>query len=158
CEPGDAGREQAALPWCLFLRQAVHWMGGAFVANTAAGFQFDVHGLTERTVASREEDRILIAGLRAAAASAYEELIGRFERPVFNLVSRLTDDPADTPDVVQEVFLKVFRNVGSFRGESSLRTWIYRIAVNEARNHRRWFGRHRRQEIGLEAEPHDAHH
>jgi RNA polymerase sigma-70 factor (ECF subfamily) len=54
--------------------------------------------------------------------------------------------------VVQEVFLKVFRNVASFRGESSIKTWIYRIAVNEARNQRRWFSRHRRQEVNLEAE------
>jgi RNA polymerase sigma-70 factor (ECF subfamily) len=50
---------------------------------------------------------------------------------------------------VQEVFLKVFRNIGSFRGNSSLKTWIYRIAVNEAYNHRRWFSRHHRQEVAL---------
>ena len=48
------------------------------------------------------------------------------------------------------MFLKVFRKVGTFRGDSSLKTWIYRIAVNEARNHRRWFGRHKRQEVGLD--------
>ena len=53
---------------------------------------------------------------------------------------------------MQEVFLKVFRNIGSFRGDCSLKTWIYRIAVNEARNHLRWFSRHRRQEVGLEDE------
>jgi RNA polymerase sigma-70 factor (ECF subfamily) len=47
------------------------------------------------------------------------------------------------------VFLKVFRNIGSFRGNSSLKTWIYRIAVNEAYNHRRWFSRHQRQEVSL---------
>jgi RNA polymerase sigma-70 factor (ECF subfamily) len=73
------------------------------------------------------------------------------------VVSRLMDDPSDAADVVQEVFLKVFRNVGSFRGESSLKTWIYRIAVNEARNHRRWFSRHRRQEVGLDADPGETH-
>jgi RNA polymerase sigma-70 factor (ECF subfamily) len=61
------------------------------------------------------------------------------------------DDPSESADVVQEVFLKVFRNVGSFRGNSSLKTWIYRIAFNEAFNHRRWFTRHKRQEIGLDA-------
>src|SRR6185437_13702066 len=77
--------------------------------------------------------------------------IQRFEQPVFNIVSRLMDDPSDAADVVQEVFLKVFRNIISFRQDSSLKTWIYRIAVNEARNHRRWFSRHRRQEIGLES-------
>ena len=60
--------------------------------------------------------------------------------------------PADAADVAQEVFLKVFRKVGGFRSESSLKTWIYRIAVNEARNQRRWFMRHRGKEIGLESE------
>jgi RNA polymerase sigma-70 factor (ECF subfamily) len=50
---------------------------------------------------------------------------------------------------VQEVFLKVFRSIASFRGNSSLKTWIYRIAVNEAYNHRRWFSRHQRQEVAL---------
>jgi RNA polymerase sigma-70 factor (ECF subfamily) len=54
--------------------------------------------------------------------------------------------------VAQEVFLKVFRKVGGFRAESSLKTWIYRIAVNEARNQRRWFVRHKGKEIGLESE------
>jgi RNA polymerase sigma-70 factor (ECF subfamily) len=51
---------------------------------------------------------------------------------------------------MQEVFLKVFRKVGTFRRQSSLKTWIYRIAVNEAHNHRRFFSRHRKREIGLE--------
>src|SRR5262249_52338085 len=82
-----------------------------------------------------------------------ETLIERFEGPVFNIVSRLMDDPSDAADVVQEVFLKVFRNIGSFRQDSSLKTWMYRIAVNEARNHRRWFSRHRKQEVGLDADP-----
>jgi RNA polymerase sigma-70 factor (ECF subfamily) len=59
-------------------------------------------------------------------------------------------------DVVQEVFLKVFRNIGSFRGQSSLKTWIYRITVNEAHNARRWFFRHRRREVELDSEPEEA--
>ena len=53
---------------------------------------------------------------------------------------------------MQEVFLKIFRCVGRFRGESTLKTWVYRIAVNEAYNRRRWFGRHRRAEVELETE------
>jgi RNA polymerase sigma-70 factor (ECF subfamily) len=57
---------------------------------------------------------------------------------------------------VQEVFLKVFRNVGSFRGQSSLKTWIYRITVNEAHNARRWFFRHRRREVELDSDPQEA--
>ena len=91
-------------------------------------------------------------GLQAGREEAYETLIARFEHPIYNLVMRLLNDPTDAHDVVQEVFLKVFRNVRTFRGQSSLKTWIYRIAVNEAYNHRRWFSRHRKQEVGLEPE------
>jgi RNA polymerase sigma-70 factor, ECF subfamily len=94
----------------------------------------------------------LLEGLRSGDENAYEALVSRFQQPVYNLVYRLMDDPADASDVVQEVFLKVFRNVSSFRGNSSLKTWIYRIAVNEAYNQRRWFSRHRKKQIGLESE------
>jgi RNA polymerase sigma-70 factor, ECF subfamily len=61
-----------------------------------------------------------------------EALIERFADPVFNLISRLVDDPSNTLPVVLDVFLKVFRDVGSFRDERTLRTSVYRIAVNEA--------------------------
>jgi len=88
----------------------------------------------------------LLKGLRMGDERAYETLVLRYQQPVYNLVYRLMDEPSDTSDIVQEVFLKVFRNIGAFRGQSSLKTWLYRIAVNEAHNHRRWFNRHRRQE------------
>jgi RNA polymerase sigma-70 factor (ECF subfamily) len=128
------------------------------VADTTVGFQFDACTADlANSGGLREHEATLVLELRAGAESAYETLIQRFEQPVFNLVSRIMDDPADAADVVQEVFLKVFRNIGSFRRDSSLKTWIYRIAVNEARNHRRWFSRHRRQEVGLDAEPGETH-
>src|SRR3954465_2391719 len=98
---------------------------------------------------SEEEARIL-RGLRAGIDGAYQELIDRYEQPIFNMVYRLLGNQTDACDVVQEVFLKVFRSVHSFREQSSLRTWIYRIAVNEAHNHRRWFARHCRREVPLE--------
>jgi RNA polymerase sigma-70 factor, ECF subfamily len=130
-------------------------MSGTLVAPTTIGFQFDsgfdAAKSTEATAGSpAQEERDLIVGLREGEEAAYEALLERFEHPIYNLVARLTNDPGDAPDVVQEVFLKVFRNVHSFRGQSSLKTWIYRIAVNESRNHRRWFGRHRSREIALD--------
>lgn len=103
------------------------------------------------------EDIQLVEALRGGSESAYETLLSRFQQPVYNLALRLLNDPADAADVVQEVFLKVFRNVDGFRGQSSLKTWIYRIAVNEANNQRRWFYRHRRREVGLEQEADEAH-
>lgn len=63
----------------------------------------------------------------------------------------MLNDPNDANDVVQDVFFKVFRRIHAFRGESSLKTWIYRIAVNEACNRRRYFQRHIRQELALDA-------
>src|SRR5437879_7124716 len=107
-------------------------------------------------VSARESDDRLISELRTGAETAYETLIQRFQQPVYNLAYRLLNDPGDASDVVQEVFLKVFRNVGHFRGQSSLKTWIYRITVNEAHNQRRWFFRHRQREVGLDEEPEEA--
>jgi RNA polymerase sigma-70 factor (ECF subfamily) len=101
-------------------------------------------------------DLRLVESLRAGDAPAYEELLTRFQQPVYALALRLLDDPSEAADVVQEVFLKVFRNVGSFRGQSSLKTWIYRITVNEAHNARRWFFRHRRREVELDSEPEET--
>ena len=104
------------------------------------------------------DEQALLAGLRTGDETAYEYLLAHFQQPVYSLVQRLIDDPNEASDVTQEVFLKIFRSVGQFRGDSSLKTWIYRIAVNEAYNRRRWFGRHRRPEIGLETqEPGRSH-
>jgi len=99
-----------------------------------------------------DDEGCLLEGLRSGSEAAYELLLERFQSPVYHLVQRLIEDPNEAGDVVQDVFLKVFRNVGAFRGQSSLKTWVYRIAVNEAHNRRRWFSRHRRAEVGLEVD------
>jgi RNA polymerase sigma-70 factor (ECF subfamily) len=101
------------------------------------------------------DDLQLTEALRSGAETAYEELLTRFQQPVFTLAFRLLGDQSEACDVVQEVFLKVFRNIGAFRGQSSLKTWIYRITVNEAHNARRWFFRHRRKEVELDTHPAD---
>ena len=106
--------------------------------------------------ASVHEDLELVRALQEGSEEAYETLLSRFQQPVYNLALRLLNDTSDASDVVQEVFLKVFRNIGHFRGQSSLKTWIYRITVNEAHNQRRWFFRHRQREVGLEEEPEEA--
>ena len=101
-------------------------------------------------------DQLLLVGLQAGEEQAYETLIGLYSQPVYSIVYRLLSDPGEANDVVQEVFLKIFRNMAKFRGDCSLKTWIYRIAVNEAHNHRRWFSRHKRQEVGLDGEDEDT--
>ncbi len=102
------------------------------------------------------DDLRLVEALRCGEEQAYEELLHRFQQPVYALAFRLLDDPAGASDVVQEVFLKVFRSIGRFRGQSTLKTWIYRITVNEAHNARRWFFRHRRREVDLDSGPEDT--
>lgn len=96
------------------------------------------------------DDMRLVEGLREGANWAYEDLITRYQQPVYALALRLLTGQSEAGDVVQEVFLKIFRNISSFRGQSSLKTWIYRITVNEAHNARRWFFRHRRREVELD--------
>lgn len=102
------------------------------------------------------KDALLVERLKQGEDSAYEELLASYEEPVYNLVYRLLNQPVDAPDVVQEVFLKVYRNLNHFQGKSSLKTWIYRIAVNEAYNHRRWFSRHKKNEVGMVGDEEDS--
>ncbi len=127
------------------------------MADTIVGFDFETHAGSWTAGGDLTGiDGRLIDGLRQGDDWAYEALIHRFQTPVYNLVFRLMTDPCDASDVVQEVFIKVFRGIAGFRGQSSLKTWIYRIAVNEAHNHRRWFSRWRRDQIGLEDEQADG--
>jgi len=99
-------------------------------------------------VASEEA---LVAELCSGSERAFAELIAQYHQPLYSLIARSLQDPADASDITQEVFIKVFRNIRSFHGDSSLRTWLYRIALHEASNQRRWWSRHKRQEIAMEA-------
>jgi RNA polymerase sigma-70 factor (ECF subfamily) len=102
------------------------------------------------------DDLRLVEALRRGCEQAYEELLARFQQPVYTLALRLLGEPNEAGDVVQEVFLKIFRNVGTFRGQSTLKTWIYRITVNEAHNTRRWCFRHKGREVELDSHSEDS--
>ncbi len=104
----------------------------------------------------RAEESAIVAELKAGSEEAYAWLIGEFHQPVYSLVYRMVSDPADAPDTTQEVFLKVFRGMKHFQGESSLKTWIYRIALHEASNRRRWWFRHKSRETSIEPSEADA--
>jgi RNA polymerase sigma-70 factor (ECF subfamily) len=101
-------------------------------------------------VGSREAALIQRCGAREEAACS--ELVDAHQRMVFQLALNLLGDRDEALDLSQEVFLRVFRTIHRFRGHSSLRTWIYRIAVNQARNrHRFWRRRHRADQVSLDA-------
>jgi RNA polymerase sigma-70 factor (ECF subfamily) len=97
-----------------------------------------------------QEEAAIVAELKAGSEAAYAWLIGEFQQPVYGLVYRIVNDPADAADTTQDVFLKVFRGMKHFHGGSSLKTWIYRIALHEAANRRRWWFRHKAQETTIE--------
>lgn len=98
----------------------------------------------------RAQESALIQELKAGSEEAYAWLVGEFHQPVYSLIYRILTDPADAADTTQEVFLKVFRGMKHFHGESSLKTWIYRIAIHEASNRRRWWFRHKSKETSVD--------
>jgi len=104
----------------------------------------------------QSEEAALIAELRAGSEEAFAWLIARYHQPIYSLLARTVQDRTEAADLTQEVFVKVFRGVGNFHGESSLRTWIYRIALHEASNQRRWWMRHKQREIPIEQEMTDG--
>jgi RNA polymerase sigma-70 factor, ECF subfamily len=102
-------------------------------------------------IAIPSDEAGLVAELQAGSEQAFAQLIARYHQPLYSLIARSLQDPADASDITQEVFIKVFRNIRGFHGEASLRTWLYRIALHEASNQRRWWSRHKRQEVTIDA-------
>jgi RNA polymerase sigma-70 factor, ECF subfamily len=100
----------------------------------------------------QREESSVISDLKAGSEEAFSWLIGKYHQQIFSVIARTIPDPADAADLTQDVFLKVYRGIGKFNGAASLQTWIYRIALREASNQRRWWGRHKRREITIESE------
>jgi RNA polymerase sigma-70 factor (ECF subfamily) len=114
-------------------------MAGAITLGELAG-----------AIGIRTQESAIVAELKAGSEEAYAWLIGEFHQPIYSLVYRIVADPADAADTTQEVFLKVFRGMKHFHGQSSLKTWMYRIALHEAYNRRRWWFRHKARETSIE--------
>lgn len=94
----------------------------------------------------------LVTELQAGSDAAFEWLVTYYHAGVYNLVYGILSDAADAADVTQEVFLRAFRGIRGFRQGSSLKTWLYRISVRQALNHRRWCWRHHRQQISIDSD------
>jgi RNA polymerase sigma-70 factor, ECF subfamily len=119
-------------------------------AGTAVGNLAGVIGV-------HPEEAAVIEQLKAGSDEAFAWLIARYQQPLYSLIYRILPNPGDAADITQDVFIKVFRGIARFNGEASLRTWIYRIALHEALNQRRWWSRHRRNEIAIESDPEEPH-
>ena len=86
-----------------------------------------------------------IEKLKQGDSAAFEKLVNERSGEIYGLLYRLTENAEEARDLTQETFLRAFQSINHFRGESDLRTWIYRIAINQARNRWRWWRRRRRE-------------
>jgi RNA polymerase sigma-70 factor (ECF subfamily) len=108
------------------------------------------HADLERVASASPEDirstadEQFLEKLRRGEAAAFERLVAERAGDVYALLYRLTSDAEEARDLTQETFLRAFQSIARFRGEADLKTWIYRIAVNQARNRWRWWRRRRR--------------
>jgi len=87
------------------------------------------------------EEAVFVTRLQANEDAAYDELVRTFSPSMFHVAYRMLGDSAEASDAVQEIFLKVFRNIGGFKGEAALKTWMFRIAFSEILNRLRWWKR-----------------
>lgn len=110
-----------------------------------------------QTLSWIQDETRLVSELQAGSDTAFDWLVTYYHGSVYNVVYGILSDRADAADVTQEVFLKAFRGINGFRHGSSLKTWLYRIAVRESLNHRRWWHRHCRNEISIDASFEEDH-
>src|SRR6266568_600409 len=100
------------------------------------------------------EESLFVLRLKANEDAAYDELVRTYSASIFHVAYRMLGDSAESSDVVQEIFLKVFRNIGGFKGEAALKTWIFRIAFSEILNRLRWWKRrYRYATVSLDEKP-----
>jgi RNA polymerase sigma-70 factor (ECF subfamily) len=92
-------------------------------------------------------DALFIERLKAGDADAFDKLVTRYSSDIYALLYRLTGEAEEAADLVQETFLRALKAISGFRGDSDLRTWLYRIAINESRNRFRWWKRRRREKM-----------
>jgi len=83
----------------------------------------------------RETDQLLVERVQKGDKRAFDLLVGKYQHKIVSLISRYVSDHAEAQDVAQEAFIKAYRAIGRFRGESAFYTWMYRIAINTAKNY-----------------------
>jgi RNA polymerase sigma-70 factor (ECF subfamily) len=106
------------------------------------------------TVEPRALEDQFIERLKRGESAAFETLVNERSGEIYGLLYRLTENADEARDLTQETFLRAFQSIRSFRGESDLRTWIYRIAINQARNRWRWWRRRRRDStVSIDSPP-----
>lgn len=86
-------------------------------------------------MSEREVDQLLVERAQGGEQKAFDQLVSKYQRKLARLLSRFIRDPAEVEDVSQEAFMKAYRALPSFRGDSAFYTWLYRIGINTAKNY-----------------------
>src|SRR5579884_3460032 len=110
----------------------------------------------ERPAEISAEESLFVLRLKANEDAAYDELVRTYHTQIFHVAFRMLGDAGDAADAVQDIFLKVFRNINGFKEESALKTWIFRIALSEILNRLRWWKRRHRQSTVSLDDDHDG--
>jgi len=103
-------------------------------------------------VADREVDQQLVARAQAGDKQAFDLLVTKYQRKLGRLLARFIRDPAEVEDVAQEAFVKAYRALPSFRGDSAFYTWLYRIGINTAKNYLVAMGRRAPTTTGFDSD------
>src|SRR5712671_138329 len=97
------------------------------------------------------QDAAFVRRLQANEDAAYDELVRTYNASIYHVAYRMLGNSAEASDAVQDIFLKVFRNIASFRGDASLKTWVFRIGISEILNRLRWWKRrHRMSTVSMD--------
>lgn len=110
-----------------------------------------------QTLSWIQDETRLVTELQSGSDTAFDWVVTYYHASVYNVIYGILADRTDAADVTQEVFLKAFRGIHGFRRGSSLKTWLYRIAVRESLNHRRWWHRHCRNEVSIDISARENH-
>ena len=119
----------------------------------------DLNAVAARPAGERLcSDAAFVERLKNGDSLAYDILVSRYSGQIYGLLFRLTQDADEAADLTQDTFLQVLRSIRKFRGDSELKTWLFRIAINESRNRFRWWKRRKREStVSLDAQPvHDG--
>ncbi len=124
--------------------------------RTQAGEVVTVSDLA-RVLPWSQDEAELVTELQGGSGTAFDWLVTHYSGPVYGLVAGMVSESCDAADITQDVFLKAFRGIRGFRRGSSLKTWLYRIAIREALNHRRWLWRHHREQDSIDITGNNGH-
>jgi RNA polymerase sigma-70 factor (ECF subfamily) len=130
---------------------------GMFFSKSIAFDREEINGValtaTHSQVVGSAIESEFIEKLKAGEAQAFDTLVTRYGGDIYAVLFRLTEDAEEARDLTQETFLRALKAIRNFRAEADLKTWLYRIAVNESRNRFRWWKRrNRKATISLDAD------